>query len=255
MTAESVYDMPINHYEQEPREVETFGVFDLDRMLLKSDELVDLLCNGFIAYGVPPEDIAKDKSYIHAQKDRDFSATDYLLERYGEEALSGVKEDLLVLAQAGELAGLLYPGARELLETMDELKVPFGILTYGEVPNQQFKLDLVRAIMQRDESSLPAKITDEKSKSHWMHQEWAQPDGRLLVPAEFTRGRAVLANHIVLLDDKQRHLRSPYKKVRGIWIDNEAAKESTVTLLEVVERLHAGYSLIEQSEHYEPKAA
>jgi len=247
------YDMPTSDIELEPRRVDTFVVLDLDRTLLHSDNLIAVLCKELHNHGVSLEEIEEVSAYIFTQIGTSFSGTGYITEKYGEEMLNAVMADAMAKAEAGELEEiLLYPGTRELLDQLDEIGTPFGVLTFGEQRNQQFKIDLLRAILKRPAERLPATVTSEPSKSHWMHDSWEQDDGLFMIPADFTHSQAVTAEHLVTLDDKLVNLYSYDENVRGILIANQENAAQGVPIAKIVEALRAGITIKELSEHFDP---
>jgi hypothetical protein len=244
--------MPATDIEQEPRRVDTFVVLDLDRTLLLSDNLTAVLCKAMHQHGVSLEEIEQVNAHIFKQMGTNFSGTAYIKERYGEQMLADVMADTMAAAEAGELEEILLPsGTRELLDLLDETTVPFGVLTFGEEKNQQFKIDLLRAMINRPEDRLPATVTSEPSKSHWMHDTWEQEDGSFMIPVSFTNSQAVVAQQLVTLDDKMVNLLSYDENVRGILINNNENAPRGISIAKLVEALRSGYTLKDLSEHFD----
>jgi hypothetical protein len=243
--------------EQEPRTVESFVVLDLDRTLLNSDKVVQLMCDALPRFGVSDQDAREDLAMIQAATGQSLSAFEFLGGRYGAELIHHLAADLLQQAENGQLDeyDLLYgDSSTELLDELDVQEIPFAVLTYGESLNQQFKLALYRILARR--AALPAVVTDEPRKGAWIHEHWLDAsEDHMRIPPDFTDGQEIIAQEVIILDDKQHNLDSPDRIVKGIRIDNRSDHiAGRLSLTQLVDRLKAGENLSEIATHYEVAA-
>ena len=237
------YDMPpITNYETEPREVDTFVVIDLDRTVLNTSNLISLLCSLLPKFGVTAEDAIEAESMIRAADGSSLFPIGFLRGQFGDEPVDAVMDDIREMAELGEIKEmLLYRGSYELLDALDGEDVPWGIMTYGEVADQEFKLDIFRRMTNRDKSNCPAEITDKPKKSRWIHKDWYTEDGRIKIDPKLSNGLEIYAKQIVVLDDKLKNLESPDPGVKGIPIDNHSIDSTeTYTVASVAELVRQG---------------
>lgn len=229
-------------HETESRHVETFAVLDLDRTLFNTDAFIDIVCMMLTQHGISPEVALDTIARIKDQTGGSVPLFEDLGNTFAEDVLEAVREEILRLASEGELRDiLLYDGSREILDMLDELEVPFGVLTYGKETEQQYKIDLFRLLVNREPARLPAMPTDERLKGNWIHGAWKQADG-FIVPVDFTESAPVFAERIVILDDKPDNLLSPDPTVGGILIDNSNPGRN---LTAVIDRLQHGETLVQ----------
>jgi hypothetical protein len=241
---------PMNH-EYEARQVDTFVVFDLDRTLLRTDTLTDMVCLQLLDHGVGLEQVRADLNFIHQQIGTSFSLLEYLEAQYGSELYLAVRDDVEALVESGELVhDLVYEGTADLLSELERNEVPFAILTYGNRESQEFKLRLFRRLMNRTPETMHATITLESKKSDWIARTWqGTGDGSLLVPTEIYPESSLSTRMVVVVDDKRANLESSDERIKGILIDNapEGAKEGA-TIVELADFVRRGGSLSEYAD-------
>jgi hypothetical protein len=214
--------MTMTDYEQEPRFVDTFVVLDLDRTLLETDALVELLCMQLLNHGISREQIDADLLFIHRQKGASFKLLDFFEAQYGKGLFDIVKREILELAKNGELKeGLLCEGAPELIGKLGASSTPFCVLTYGEEHSQRFKLELVEQLFGQDEVQLHAVVTKETNKAAWIEKNWQHDEsGRVVVPNDGYASSELRATTVVVIDDKLSNLKSGDDRIRGILVNN-----------------------------------
>lgn len=237
--------MTYRRHETEPRHVETFAVIDLDRTLLDTSTLVDMLLLQLHDHGYDARQVSGFIDFIHSRTGSSLSLREFFESSIedGEVLYGTVKQELLQLAEGGELTDeLLYAGAAELLDTLDETDVPFAILTYGDVADQDFKLSLLRMLTSRQIGELHATITTEREKARWISHTWSQ-DGLLHVPDDIYGHAPIVADSVVVLDDKPQNLHSESSAVRGILIDNHHQSAGSISIVELVVAIRSGVSL------------
>lgn len=230
-------------HETEPRIVETFTVLDLDRTLLASDTLVELMYNELVRAGIPADKATSDLSFIYDQTGTSFSLFEHMAQEFGEEAVNIVKEAMLTQAKQGLLThdDVLCEGAKELVDYLINSDIPHAVLTFGEQNFQDFKIMLTRAILNKTEEELPALVTSIHRKAEWIADAWDTDGERFVVPMELTGGVPVEAEGIVVIDDKSSNLTSNNSRIKGILVDNSNNRPSeslsTAHLAEYVEAL------------------
>ena len=236
--------MTYRRHETEPRHVDTFVVIDLDRTLLDTSTLVDMLLLQLHDHGYDAHQVSGFIDFIHSRTGSSLSLREFFESSIEEGGVlyATVKQELLQLAEGGELTDeLLYTGATELLDRLDETDVPFAILTYGDVADQDFKLGLLRMLTSRQIGELHATITTEREKARWI-SDTRKHDGGLHVPDDIYGYGPVVADSVVVLDDKPQNLHSESSAVRGILIDNHHESTGSISIIELVSALRQGVS-------------
>jgi hypothetical protein len=232
--------------EYMPRSVETFAVLDLDRTLLESGVLVDLMCMQLLNHGVSIEQVQKDIDFVRRNNGQSFSMLDFLEAQYGQEKYMSIMQEIEEQVKNGELTSeLLCEGTQELLAALDAHDVPYAVLTYGERLNQEFKVTLLRHMVNRGTKQIHATVTSESKKATWIAGiEW-KADGKegFAVPAFVYPQADLHAKHIVVIDDKLANLESDDDAVRGILVDNTKGS-SALTTADVARMLAEGTDLL-----------
>lgn len=103
---------------------------------------------------------------------------------------------------------LLAVNALGVLEQIEQLVAGhWGFITSGGDATQNLKLVVLERILQQ-ELNLPlrAQVVSTEHKARDIDTVWRQADGRFLVPTELTAGRRVLADRVVMIDDKPKNL-------------------------------------------------
>lgn len=231
-----------------PRTVETFAVIDLDRTLLNTSALIELLYSQLLAHGFTSEQIAAELSFIEQQTGTSFSLFDHIEKTHSRELLESILEKVLLLAEDGDLDidTLLCEGAARLLELLEHNDVPHVILTYGNEVDQAFKLSLVRKLLRKSEEGLPAAITDEPKKAAWISATWDDIDesGAIAIPEAIAGVGHLRARSVVIIDDKQSNLDSDNPAVKGILVNNLATRPSgSMSTDDLVRCIETGMSL------------
>ena len=235
-------------HNMEPRIVETFTVLDLDRTLLDSDTLVGLLYNELQKLGIPADELNLDQAFARDQTGNSFSLLEHLVHEYGQELVTGAMQSVRDLAQNGELPAeaIVCPGANELLDYLDDNNIPHAILTFGENDYQQFKIEVVRAVLGKTEATLPATITSEPKKAEWISHTW-EGDGsgeRFHVPVSISGDEQIQASYVVVVDDKSSNITSQNEHVKGILVNNTQVRPTgSLSTADLAEYLQAGLSL------------
>lgn len=232
--------------ERSPRKVDTFAVLDLDRTLMHTGVLTDLLCMQLLNHGVSIDQVRKDIDFVRRSDGMSFSTLDYIQAQYGPARYASVMHEIEARVKEGEYADeLLCDGTRELLSALEERDVPFAVLTYGERINQEFKLTLLRHMVNRSAKQLHATVTSESNKASWIaSDEWRQAGTEgFAVPAFIYPQAELHARHVVVIDDKRTNLESDSDAVLGILVDN-AKGSGALTTAEVAHMLADGMDLV-----------
>ncbi len=244
--------MTTGAYEMEPRRVEAFAVIDLDRTLLDTSALVDMLLLQLHDHGFTSQQVQSYTEHVHSQAGSALSLSEFFATEFEHRdgLLALLKQEILEIAETGDLSDdLLYPGSTQLLDALDAKTIPFAILTYGNVTDQDFKLSLLRLLTRREVSQLHATVTSQQSKAQWVAEEWSGDDG-LMVPDDIYSTEPVIAEYVVVIDDKTLNLASTNPNVLGILIDNGAETDRSITVELLGAAVAAGESLVDFANHY-----
>ncbi len=124
--------------------------------------------------------------------DKLFAALGNLLGERDVVEWQAVTRDFIAL---GEVTDFLMPGARELLEYLQQTGIGHGILTYGGREWQEMKLAAAKLL------DVPTIITS-TGKGPIM-KRWQQEDGTYELPPEYKAATGYQrTRHIIFLDDK-----------------------------------------------------
>ncbi len=231
--------------ERQPRSVETFAVLDLDRTLMNSGVLTDLLCMQLLNHDVSIDQIRKDIDFVRRSDGMSFSTLDFILAQYGTAKYTSVMHEIEEIVKEGGLKDeLLCNGTIELLNALEAQDVPYAVLTYGERINQEFKLTLLRHMVNRSARQLHATVTSESNKASWIASgEWkVEGENGFTVPAFIYPQADLHANYVVVIDDKLSNLESDDDAVLGILVDN-AKGTNALSTAEVARLLTEGMDL------------
>lgn len=245
-------DMPTEH-ETEPIVVDTFVALDLDRTGIFTDEYIKILCLQLIDHGVSPDETKQDYEFIMGHNGASFQALDYLEQKYGEEIIQSVKDEVEEVVKTGDLDDdLLPPGTKEFMDHLDTHGVPFAVLTYStSTTNQRYKLGLYAEMTGRPD--LQSEITTTSQKGVSITSDWYDEEsGTFTVP--FTlNGRLIVARTVVIVDDKRFNLESSNHSVTGVWIDNsDTPAEGAISMLDLSIALASGQAIQDIAQRYEP---
>jgi FMN phosphatase YigB (HAD superfamily) len=226
------------------RAVPLFVVIDLDRTLLDTDKLNELLCQVVDASNDARLDDGDPYAYILRQAGKSFSVSNYLNERFGPDA--NAMAWLRLQEAAHEHPTLLHAGASQLLATLDQQAVPYGLVTYGEANNQQAKLRLVHAVLGKQADELPYLITDEPNKAQWIAHHWKRTGDSAFHIHETLSREGLRTDRVVIIDDKAMNTATDDPGICGILIDNrggDGTATPTPTIADVAEIVAAsGFS-------------
>lgn len=230
-------------------EVPTFVVLDLDRTLLNTDELNKYMCAHIeTERDTTPED-GDAWNYIQQQKGRSFSVLGYLRTRFGSEQWDVLQKQMVTMADAESLlsSAVLYPYVAELLNALDEARIPYAILTYGDSENQQFKLDILHATIGRKTEIVDALITDEQYKGEWIARTWRQNTGGageewFYVHPDLHPEQTMKAKTIVVVDDKAQNAQANDAHIIDFIVDNTApgSAAGARSIRDLYELIHTG---------------
>ncbi|MGB3945663.1 MAG: hypothetical protein WBK76_02385 [Candidatus Saccharimonadales bacterium] len=237
---------PGEHAERQPRSVEVFAVLDLDRTLMQSGVLTDLLCMQLLNHGVSIDQVRRDIDFVRRSDGMSFSTLDYIQAQYGPAKYASVMHEIEAIVKDGGLKEeLLCEGTLGLLTALESQDVPYAVLTYGERINQEFKLTLLRHMVNRSARELHATVTSETKKASWIASgEWKhEGEDGFAVPAFIYPQADLRAKYVVVIDDKQTNLESDDDAVLGILVDN-AHGSGALTTAEVAGLLKGGMDLL-----------
>lgn len=244
---------PVN-FEDEPRIVDEVVVLDLDRTLLDSSAVTQLVLESMAHHGVGANRITEAIEYVESQTGNSFYLFDYIEREFSAATLEAiVKEIMQNDALLMELKDdLLCPGADKLVYALESQGTPALILTYGEQNYQSFKIDLFRKLVGKSNKELPGIVTDVANKSKWVEENWfIRPDELGEVPIEI-RGETLLARLVSIVDDKISHLQATDSRVVGALVDNRIPPaEGVATTLELADAVSGGVHIFEIAGAYE----
>jgi hypothetical protein len=247
------HDMLSYQLEPEPRDVEAFAVLDLDRTLLNTDALVDAMFLALLNHGIGEEQVQIDLMFVNSKAGQSFSLMEYFIAEHGRPLYELVMQDVTDLAATDERFAhrLLIPGTIGLLDALDESDIPYMIMTFGETENQEFKLRLLSASLDKQRNELNALITSEPKKADWIMSTWMGEDGRFHVPSLAPAQTPLIADEVIVVDDKAHNVRSDGKSY-GILVDNtDEPVPGTVSTLDIAVALRNGMRLQDLIQHEE----
>jgi len=212
---------------------------------MNSGVLTDLLCMQLLNHDVSIDQIRKDIDFVRRSDGMSFSTLDFILAQYGTAKYTSVMHEIEEIVKEGGLKDeLLCNGTIELLNALEAQDVPYAVLTYGERINQEFKLTLLRHMVNRSARQLHATVTSESNKASWIASgEWkVEGENGFTVPAFIYPQADLHANYVVVIDDKLSNLESDDDAVLGILVDN-AKGTNALSTAEVARLLTEGMDL------------
>ncbi|HEY1085216.1 MAG TPA: hypothetical protein VGE34_00635 [Candidatus Saccharimonadales bacterium] len=236
-------------FEREPVEkVDSLVLVDLDRTLIKSDELVDVVAEYQIAHS---DDDAQDKAIleyaarVHEGAGGAVSPYAYMREAFGLEAdPEQLAQDMVRFFGEEELVKrIVISGAKELVDFLDE-STEQGICAYGlqtfteDVVGQEFKIALLRRLLEP--KHMKQWIVNHQAKATRLE---AQISGDGSQPFHMADGEVrIEAQHAIIIDDKEKNLlHSTPERLRSIHVYADDVAPSTpkdaVSLEQAVEIL------------------
>lgn len=210
--AMSEYEMTLE-YEQQPKEVEQLVLCDLDRALIKSDELVDVVRDYLLESGNMTDE--QHAALIHLVADihdNAGSAVQPYQEMRSEFGLEAAPDVLVdeVIEHFGieELKDrVLVPGADELFQALEQKDIEHAILTSaGDDVGQQFKIHLFERMVGQD--GIPYWIINHETKATTAEEHWFNDESNEFeIPAPDNSVNAGwVAKRLCLIDDKTKNL-------------------------------------------------
>lgn len=244
---------PIN-FEIESRIVDEVAVLDLDRTLLNSSMVTQLVLAGLAAHGVSAGRIDKTIRYVEAQTGNSFYLFDYIENKFSSDMLEAVVADIMqndvMLEEIKE--DLLCPGADKLIYALEEQGTPSMILTYGEENYQGFKAALFRKLIGKTSDDLPVVVTNVANKSEWVENAWfTEGDEFGNIPTDIF-DQPIRTRVVAIVDDKKSNLISYDDRVMGILVDNRVNAPTRVTsTAEVASAVASGVHLADIAHLYD----
>ncbi len=178
----------------ENAEPKNFFALDLDRCLLDLNETTRLY-NELVIERYPSIGTQLDRvSRAAVSKGDSFDIYQYLATKLDDRAI----EDLnLSYIKAVENKNLLNDGASQLMEQLALSEHEYGILTFGSLRWQEFKLRASGL------DRVPHLITGQKEKGRLI-ASWRQPSGEFIVPDQLLAqfGQSGIFSSVILVDDK-----------------------------------------------------
>lgn len=193
MRSPMLYLMYMNE-EANPSQAQTYYLLDLDRHLVDTIKLSNLLEETLAVTTDIPLTLmreARDRTEMTGGSFDEVAFLEPVLRNLNH-PLERLMEDFIKLSRKHDV---FESGARELLEMMKALELPFGILTYGGANWQVAK---IRA-SQLDK--IPYLVTPLRQKGEVI-KKWQQTDRTFMMPQELYVDKVQRAQTVILLDDK-----------------------------------------------------
>lgn len=201
---------------------ETFYILDLDRTLIRTDDLRQLF-EGIIIENssIGLDEIYRARMLVKSNFDMAGFVYGRLTEQTSpEEASETMRLLRRKFVEVARQNDYLEPYAAELIAQLEQRRLPFGILTAGGPDWQQAKIEAVRL------DHIPHLIVQTTRKGDLM-ASWRQPGGTYQLPAELTGGRAgEMAASLVFIDDRKVSFLGIPTNVRAIRVLSVTAGES-----------------------------
>ena len=248
---------PTNH-ENQPMIVDEVVVLDLDRTLLNSSAVTQLVLESMALHGVSEDRIQEAIAYVEAQTGNSFHLFDYIERQFSIATLDEIVGELMQNEPLlhGRKNELLCAGADTLVYALEAQGTPAMLLTYGDQNYQSFKIDLFRKLIDRTNTQLPGIVTDVANKAMWVGENWfSRPDGLGEVPVKILK-QIVLARMVSVVDDKISNLESTDERVVGVLVDNRTAiTEGVLSTLELAEAVAGGMHIFEFADEREERVS
>jgi hypothetical protein len=191
--------------------IETFYILDLDRCLVNTNKLHNLL-----EIIVERETPISSKELKDALDRAEHSGITFDTARYVHQALGALHTDiswvdlLQIFIKEARAQDMFEPYARELLAILREKQLSHGILTYGIESWQLAKIEAC------DLAGVPHEVTSIKEKGE-LFKGWKRNDGYFIIPPALCSGRgALISRSLTFLDDKAVSFKNIPEGVRGI---------------------------------------
>lgn len=202
-----------------PNNPGAFYILDFDRTLADTDKLLEVFIQTVNHYvDLPVSKVKAADASLRSVGDSFDTAgyvKDYLYTHNRPEAWTQLERQFVHESRS---LNMLYPGAAELLDRLEEAGLRYGILTYGNPLWQHLKL----AAAGFDHIPRIVILTKQKSS---IITSWQQRDKTFVLPQEFGGGHA---SEIVLIDDKAVSFDGfPAISARGYWVLDPVHEQSS----------------------------
>ncbi len=205
--------------------VPLFLVFDLDRTLLNTNAFVEHIRQLLPDVGMTPNDIEQLSKNELLRRGQEFDLIGEIFRKVGESFSADELADHIVERVDG--AALLYDGVRDIFIDLKQYDVPAAIMTFGGQLSQRIKLRLLAKALTNEELMPPALIVRHQEKARWLASNTVlSQEGRIL-PYELSGNKHLIAEEIIVLDDKQSNLETDAEAIRGILINNNGIGSGT----------------------------
>lgn len=202
------------------RHVETFYILDLDRTLVRTDDLRRLFEDVIVQSGViSREEIHQARMLVKSNFDMAGFVYGRLTEQANPEDAAATMARLRAqFVRAARVGDYYEPHARELVDLLQERQLLFGILTAGGQDWQQAKIEAVGL------EEVPHLIVQTTHKGGLI-ADWRQPSGRYLLPDELSGQVGVLVSSLVFIDDRKVSFIDIPPDVRSVRVRSVTASE------------------------------
>jgi hypothetical protein len=210
-----------------------FFAIDFDRCLSNTDALFDIF------YDVVDEHAELDREQlVRARKSIEdnggsFDQISALRALLSQTALKEFIDTFITRSQANDV---LSKGSRELMQSLEDKDVPFGIISYGNEDWQKVK------IQASGIASLPVLITPHSRKGEII-STWQQESGLFKIPQELTSSGSLEVETVVLLDDKAVAFNNLPLNAKGYWVKSASKQLLPSQLGEIPANVSEVFSL------------
>lgn len=182
----------------DPHHVEIFYILDLDRTLIRTDDLRGLFEDVIAESGlISRKEIHEARMLVKSNFDMAGFVYGQLTERTSpEEAAAAMTRLRAKFVGAAQVNDYFEPHARELIDLLESRQLAFGILTAGGQDWQQAKIEAVGL------EKVPHLIVQTTRKGDLI-ASWRQTDGQYYLPDELTGQPRVIATSLVFVDDRK----------------------------------------------------
>jgi len=209
-----------------PTQIDIFYVLDFDRCLGQTEKFQALLEEIITNEGIVDLEMIQ---YAHQEVKKtggSFDTAAYVRQVLKDRRLDvnriwgKIEADFVAAAQKEDM---FEPGAENLLKILKAKNAHFGIVTFGGYDWQTAKLRAAGLL------EVPYIITSYKEKGQ-MIASWQQDDKRFLIPKELSAENALIAEKIVLIDDKPVSFDGNPPEVIGFCVSPIATPDRPTTL-------------------------
>lgn len=203
-----------------------FIALDMDRTLFDSTEYASVIIE---ALNLSEVEEREAKEVLKHEYGNNFDALSYLVGIKGVDYKTAYK--LILNRSKKHRRALLMPGVANLILTLDNTGDSYGILTTGTKVNQDLKLAILRDLLNKNETSLPAEVTEVSDKSlDFIENRWDEKRQAFHIDAELCGKKGgAYAKTVVLIDDKSTNLTAKHPHVVLMHVPvNPTAEEHTL---------------------------